>query len=325
MSNFWKDIKKPTVRQTHCKLVGLAPMDGVTDGAMRYIFASIAKPDVIFTEQVSVEAIVHAFDQIKNRLVFTEIEKPIVVQLSGYDSEYYYKASKKVISLGFDGLDINLGCPVKALNKKGGKRGAGLIGEYNTVQKIILGVRKAINESNTNIPLSVKTRIGIDKPITKEWVGFLSKLPVDAIILHGRTWKQGYTGKADWQEIALGGEIAKKENKIFLGNGDIGSRGEAEEFCKQYGTDGVLIGRAACGNPWCFSNRNSITKQQRINTLLIHARYYEKTRGDRPFLEFRKHIGWYLKGFPEAKKLRTKLIQVKSLKEVVTFFQKYCQ
>ncbi|MFH1896455.1 MAG: tRNA-dihydrouridine synthase [bacterium] len=320
MNNFWQRLNKP--------IVGLAPMDGVTDVAMRHTFSRSTSPDVIFTEQVSVEAVVQAFSEIRDRLQYSKIGRPVVAQLSGYDPAYYYPAAKKVLELGFDGIDINLGCPVKAFNKKGGRRGAGLIGEYETVEKVVVAVRKAIDDSGAGIPLSVKTRTGIKKHQTEEWVGFLADLPVDAIILHGRTFKQGYTGKADWDEIAKGAKIAHRGGKIFLGNGDVGSRGKAEKLCQKYGTDGVLIGRAARGNPWVFCKDDTSTmtstttirivgvREKRINTLLEHAKYFEKVRGRRPFVEFRKHIGWYLKGFAGAKALRSRLILVENLPEL---------
>jgi len=315
MQGFWKTIRKP--------IVGLAPMDGITDVATRHVFTEVGGPDVIFTEQVSVEAIAQAFNEIKDRVQYSEAERPIVAQLSGYDPAYYYQATKKVMALGFDGIDINLGCPVKAFNKKNGRRGAGLIGEYETVEKIVWEIKKAINESGTNLPLSVKTRTGVKEHNTKKWIGFLASLPVDAITLHGRTFKQGYSGKASWEEIAIGAKIARQNGKIFLGNGDVGGREEAEKLCKKYGTDGALIGRAARGNPWAFSKTNHTTtvrivvdEKKRINTLLEHAKYFEKVRGKRPFVEFRKHIGWYLKGFAGAKTLRSKLIMVSNLQEL---------
>jgi len=301
-------------------------MDGVTDAAMRHSFATSrdGKPDVIFTEQISVEAVTQAFNEIADRLTYTKAERPVVVQLSGYNPSRYYPAAKEVIGLGFDGIDINLGCPVKAFNKKGGRRGAGLIGQYEIVGKIIHNVREAINESGKNVPLSVKTRTGVRKPNTEEWINFLSKLPIDAITLHGRTFKQGYSGKADWKEIARGAQITHAQNKVFLGNGDVTSREEGNGLCRKHSTDGVLIGRAARGNPWAFSKDPApmirITAAERrggcIDTLLTHARYFEKVRGKRPFLEFRKHIGWYLKGFPGAKSIRAGLIAVKTLKEL---------
>lgn len=294
-------------------------MDGVTDAATRYIYSKTCKPSVIYTEQVSVEAIVLAFEEIKDRLAFAEVERPIVAQLSGYDPKYYFEAAKKVIELGFDGIDINSGCPVKTCNKKGGVRGAGLIGERDTVKKIVNSCRNAIDQNSTKrqIALSIKTRLGVDKPITREWVSFLTSLPIDTLAVHGRTWKQGYRGKADWEEIGKAAQIAKSRGTILLGNGDVLCRQQAEEMSSKYGLDGVLIGRAARGNPWIFSPiPNHPTKQQRIDTLVEHAKYYESTRGDRPFIEFRKHIGWYLKGFSGAKELRSRLINVSSFEEL---------
>jgi len=233
------------------------------------------------------------------------------------------------MELGFDGLDINLGCPVKAFHKKGGRRGAGLIKEYKLVEKIVLDVRKAIKDMKAVIGLSVKTRTGIKTHDTKEWIGFLADLPIDAIILHGRTFRQSYSGKANWEEIAQGAQIAKKQGRVFLGNGDIKNREEAQRFSLQYHTDGALIGRAARGNPWAFSKPSDSmiriirTKQERINTLLKHARYFEKTRGKRRFIEFRKHLGWYLKGFSGAKNTRARLIMVKTLEELEQGLAKY--
>lgn len=295
-------------------------MDGVTDAAMRYIYAKVAKPDIIFTEQISVEAIVRAPFAIEKRLQYSAIEQPIICQLSGYTPELFEKACGYVIKLGFAGVDINLGCPVKPTDKYGGLRGAGLIGQYDIVENIIQSCRNTIHRvSKDSVSLSVKTRTGKSIPITKDWISFLASLPLDAITLHGRTLKQGYAGIADWNEIAEGAKIVKNEGKVFLGNGDVQSYEDALEKCRDYGLDGVLIGRAALGNPWIFNKPliiQIIKEEDKLRTMVEHANYFEKVRGEEPFFKIRKHLGWYARGFDGAKELREKLVRSESLEDV---------
>lgn len=326
-------------------------MDGITDEPTRFIQKTIGHPDVIFTEFVNVEHVPYRPEKILRNFIYSEVERPIVAQLSGHTPKLFYQMALAACYLGFDGIDINMGCPVKSVTRLGG--GSKLIGNYDLVEEIVKAVYEAtkswketirienviekqillelnkIKDLNSQIsnpylcidtpihnevPISIKTRIGIDEPITEKWVVFLAKLPINTIILHGRTLKQGYAGVANWEEIKKGSRIAHLEGKFCLGNGDIKSRKQAFEYSKKFGTDGVLIGRAALGNPWVFLDR-SPTPEERLKTMLLHAQRFYDIFGNDRFLAMRKHFGWYPKGFGGAKELKAKLQKVSSFDE----------
>jgi nifR3 family TIM-barrel protein len=248
-NNFWKGLKKP--------IIGLAPMDGVTDAAMRFIVKKYGNPDVMFTEFTNVEGIRHAVKTNKwspeHRLArnfkYDESQRPIVAQIFGKDPESFRVAAKLMVELGFDGVDINMGCPAKNVSEHGS--GAALIGQPELAGEIIKATLEGVGGK---IPVSVKTRTGVTEPVTLKWIEHLLQFDLAAITLHGRTLKQMYQGLADWEEIGKAAKLIKESKKeiIFLGNGDIQSCQQAAVSCQQYGVDGVLMGRAAMGTPWIF-------------------------------------------------------------------------
>jgi len=302
MPNFWQKLKQP--------IIGLAPMDGITDAAFRYIVAKHGHPSVIYTEFVSVNGLLRAYEKLKQDLIFNKIERPIIAQLFGAKPENFYKAAKIAAKLGFDGIDINMGCPDKSVVNKQGA-GSALINQPELAQEIILKTKQAVS-----IPVSVKTRIGIDKPITQEWIKNLLKTKPSAIAIHGRTLKQMYTGKADWREIGKAVKLAKNTNTKIIGNGDIKSYQQAKEKIKKYKVDGVLIGRAALGNPWIFQNKIQPTVQMKLDIMLEQAKLFTKLLPNKPFYNLRKHFAWYCKGFPQAKALREQLMKTNSLQDL---------
>ena len=236
---FWGKLKKP--------IIGLAPMDGVTDAPMRFITAKYGKPDVIFTEFVSADGIKHGAKRLLRDFKFDEIERPVVAQLFGGDPEAFFEVAKLIIKMGFDGVDINMGCPARKVAGRG--EGAGLIKDPDLAARIIAAVKKGVDGK---IPVSVKTRIGYDQA-DQGWWQFLASQDLAAVTMHGRTFKQLYQGKADWEVIARAATLIKQSGTIFLGNGDVESIPDAHEKIEKYGVDGVLIGRAVQGNPWVFS------------------------------------------------------------------------
>jgi nifR3 family TIM-barrel protein len=304
--NTWLDKKN---------IIGLAPMDGYTDAPFRYLIASIAKPDVIFTEFVNVDGIVVAFKRLQEDFVYDEIERPIIAQLFGSKPENFYKATKTVIDMGFDGVDINMGCPQKKVVKR--SEGAGLIKNPELAKEIVMAVKKAISESNRKITLSIKTRTGYEVPITREWISTLASTKPDLITLHGRTLKQMYSGVADWEEIKIANGICKKNGVKFFGNGDIESIDEANEKIKKYDLDGVLIGRAVFGNPWLFcAEQKLITKNQKLKMCLIHTKIQMKIFPNKSFIAMRKHFAAYINSFDFARDLRIKVLQANTYEEV---------
>jgi tRNA-dihydrouridine synthase len=353
-------------------LLALAPMDGVTDAAFRFITKKYGDPDLIFTEFTHVHGLCVAGDKLLHHFFYDEIERPIIAQIYGKEPEYFYHATKIVCALGFDGVDINMGCPAKTVSASGA--GAGLIRTPELASEIIRQTKKAVEdwvldgeltglskrtydhlkiqiskqkqlaESNdrvinsiglqnllTNtgkrmpIPVTVKTRIGYDVPITKKWIEHLNKSSPVWISLHGRTLKQMYTGRADWTEIAKAVEVSKVP---ILANGDIKSIDDAKSVLNLSKASGILIGRATFGNPFIFKEiRKSLidnltlipefSKELKFQLMLEHTKKFIETYPDpKAFFQMRKHYGWYASGFDGAVELRKSLMQVNNLEEL---------
>jgi len=344
MTFSWQNLPQP--------IFGLAPMDGVTDCVFRTVVYRHGPPDVLFTEFVSVEGLSRRIPALLNDLKYEAGERPMIAQIYGYEPEAFRQCVFIVAELGFDGLDINMGCPAKSVVHSGG--GAALIKTCPHAQTIIKTCAKALDEyfeqTGKRIPLSVKTRLGYDKAIVKDWIGTLLETgKLSNISLHGRTLKQGYSGSADWDAIAEAVQIAQGSGVTILGNGDLQSFPEAIERVRKTGVNGVLFGRATYGNPWLFrekeryrrhfgtrrgdpcdrpppegptqglplqSREGLISLQDRIDTLLEHARLLALRKDPRHFIQIRKHAGWYMKGFPGASELRNQMVRVSSLTEL---------
>jgi len=325
-------------------IVGLSPMDGYTDEPMRLLQVDTCRPDVIFTEFVSAEGLSRGGVKLYDVLLFKPIEHPIIGQLFGKDPESFYKSAIILSHLGFDGIDINMGCPAKTVTQHGS--GAALIDKPTLASEIIKAVKKGVSDWSSgkiNIKdlqlnqktykiiernlsysgpiekitptISVKTRIGTSSPTTEVWSSHLLAHNLDFITIHGRTLKQGYSGKADWDEIAKVVNLAKGTKTKVWGNGDISSPIEAQQAKVQYGVDGVLIGRAALGNPWVFLDHPP-TLEEKFNTMVRHTHLFTSVFPDRQFDVMRKHFLLYADGHVHAKQLRSKLVSVKSLAEL---------
>jgi nifR3 family TIM-barrel protein len=307
--NFWEGIKKP--------IFALAPMYEITNTCFRQIIAKCGRPDIFFTEFVSVDGLINKKSRAKlisHLLRFEKIEKPIVAQTWGNDPKKFRTAAAIINKLGFDGIDINMGCPDKAVVKSGA--GAALILNPELAQKII----KETKKGTKGLPVSVKTRLGYDKKITKEWISFLLKAKPAAIIIHGRTKKEMLKAPADWEAIGEAAELAKKSGVLILGNGDLKSLAEAKEKIKKYKLDGAMIGRAALTNPWIFnknSNIGEVTLKKRLELLIMYAELFEKYfKETKNFQIVRKNISSLTAGFPGAKNLRVELMATQSAKDI---------
>ncbi len=312
MTDFWQKLPKP--------FTVLAPMDDVTDNVFRQIVLSTARPDVFFTEFVSSDGLVFNSHGIPLRkLTFSSNQHPIVAQIWGVNPEMMGKAAKMVVGLGFDGIDINMGCPIREVVKKGA--GAGLIGNYVLSEEII----KAVKRGAGGVPVSVKTRLGINKNIAREWTTFLLNQDLAALTVHGRIAKQMSKGMVDWEEI---GEIVKIKNEVspqtlIIGNGNIKNYEEVFLMHERYGVDGVMIGRGIFGNPWAFSKDPvKHTKEDYYNLLLKHIDLFEKTWGEsKNFNILKKFFKMYVKSFKGASILRQKLMEAKSLTEIRNYLK----
>jgi len=240
----------------------------------------------------------------------------MIAQFFGCEPEYFYQAALVALEKGFDGVDINMGCPDKSVFHRGA--GAALIIQPKLAKEIILSVKKAVQN---RIPVSVKTRTGYKIPQTKEWISQLLEAEPDVICLHARTFAQKYSGRADWEQIGIAADLARPTKTKIFGNGDIKSRQQALEKIKQYNLAGVLIGRAALGNPWIFKGVVPTT-EERFKVLLEHCEKFRDFFPKSDFSIMRKHLAWYIKDFPHAAEVRNQLMQVKNIDDVKKIFSK---
>lgn len=313
MKNFWTQLKKP--------IIVLAPMAEVTDAAFREVIAKYGKPPVMWTEFVSCDGLMSAGrERLLVDLRYSEAERPIVAQIFGGKPENYYQTAQLCQELGFDGIDINMGCPDKAVNKQGA--GAALIKEPELAKKIIRETKRGAG----NVPVSVKTRLGYSTNQIDEWSKHLLETEPAAIIMHLRTKKEMSKVPAHWEEISKLVELAKGSETLILGNGDVMTVAEAEAKCTQYGCDGVMIGRGIFGNPWLFNpdiDGTALPLETKLRVMLEHAEaFHRHFDGIKPFIAMRKSMAAYLKGYPHVKELRLKLMEAKGIEEVREIVEK---
>lgn len=302
MNNFWKQLPKP--------FTVLAPMDDVTDVVFREVIADAARPDVFFTEFTNVEALCSAGREAQiRRLKYTENQRPVVAQIWGIKPENYKTVAQLCKELGFDGIDINMGCPDKSACKRGAC--AGMINNPELARAVI----EATLEGADGVPVSVKTRIGFTRRQTESWIPFLLQFPLAALTLHGRTAAELSKVPAHWDEIAKAVELRNqlRPETIFIGNGDVQSMSEVLQKHRSYGVDGVMIGRGIFLDPWVFAKpdqRPPDTPFNRLSLLKTHLDLWEKTwTGSKQFSPMRKFVKMYVHGWPNSADLRAKLME----------------
>ncbi|MFH0750054.1 MAG: tRNA-dihydrouridine synthase family protein [Candidatus Gottesmanbacteria bacterium] len=304
--SFWFTLKQP--------IIGLSPMDGITDPAFRAIVDDIGHPTVLYTEFVSADGLCRN-QRLLRTFTIHKTNTPLIGQLFGSNPDTMAEAAAILLEkTNVMGIDINMGCPNRRVAQHGA--GAALIQKPDAAQKLILCVREVIQKSGKSIGLSVKTRIGYDSIITTEWISILLETPIDAIALHGRTLKQQYTGTANWDEIKIASDLAGKKHVLLLGNGDITSYTDAINKVSQYSPDGVLIGRSSLGNPWVFTGHTS-TLDERIEAAIQHCRYFESLTPEANPLSLRKHLAWYMKSFAHASDIRSQLMRITTTTEAM--------
>jgi len=307
-TNFWEKLKGPYFI--------LAPMADVTDSAFRQIVLNCGKPDVFYTEFVSADGLCSKKGKPKlmPHLKFKKNEKPIVAQFFGANPENFYKCAQLAKKLGFDGIDINMGCPAGKIVKH--DSGAGLIKNPELAKEIIHETQRGAG----GLPVSVKTRIGYNKIITEEWISHLIEAGPDAIILHGRTMKEMSKVPAHWDEIAKAAVLCRKAGIPIIGNGDIASYAEGLEKAEQYGLDGIMVGRGVFSNPWFFNpsiDPETKTPAERIELLKKHLKLFTELWGNnKNFDSIKKFFKIYISGWEGAKELRVKLMTAKNAKQV---------
>jgi len=299
----------------------MAPMADVTDFAFRQMFAKYGAPDVFYTEFVSADGLASEEGRkfLSKELRFSENERPIVAQIFGAHPENIKIAAKLVADLGFDGLDINMGCPDKAVIKQGA--GSALIRTPELAREVI----RAAKEGAPNIPVSVKTRIGFNKIETEEWISQIVAEKPDCLIVHGRTKKEMSEVDAHWDEIAKAAEIAREAGIVVVGNGDVKSLEEGIEKAEHFGLDGIMVGRGIFGKPWFFDReQKEITLKKRLEIMLEHTELFEKEmEGVKGFHVMKKHYKAYVSGFSGAKELRVKLMEAEDFNEIKRITEEY--
>jgi len=313
--NIWEELAKP--------IMILAPMDDVTDTVFRQVIADCAPPDLYFTEFVNVDGLQSpGRPKLLKKLQFTAKEKPIIAQIWGKTPENYYKTAKELVKMGFDGIDVNMGCPDKTIIKNGCC--AALIDNRELAAEIIQAVREAVG---TSLPVGVKTRVGL-KQVDLTWAKFLLNQKLNMLTIHGRTAKEMSNVPANWDLI---GEIREMRDTLspttlIIGNGDVSNRAEGEKLAKKYKLDGIMIGRGVFHDPFAFAKKSpweSYTKEQRINLYKKHVELFAKTwiNNERKIHTLNKFCKIYINGFDGAKELREKLMNTNSTKELIQLLQ----
>lgn len=310
MTSIWNTLSKPI----YC----LAPMEGVTDTVFRQMILECGRPDLWFTEFTSVEGMFSRGDrEVERRLKFSPLEKPLIAQIWGLTPGLFEQAADRLVSLGFDGVDINMGCPDKAVIKKGA--GGALVDNWQLAQHIIQATKRGLCG---RAPISVKIRIGNTKIVTEKWVERILSCGVDALIIHGRTVKEQSRVPAHWDEI---GKAVKIRNKLgvqtlIIGNGDVRTLTEAYDKVAAYGVDGVMIGRGVFEDPFVFNNMisiNDLALAQRLRLLSRHLELYEQAGyGERQFQSLKKFAKVYVSGLVGVKRIRIALMQTSSMDEM---------
>jgi tRNA-dihydrouridine synthase len=333
-NNFWSNLPRP--------IMAMAPMANVTDAAFRRMFVECGKPDVFWTEFVSVEGLLSkGRERLLPDLWFSPSEHPIVAQIFGGKPEQFEEVAPLIKELGFDGVDINMGCPDRGVEKSGG--GAALIKDPARAKEIIRALKRGVNVSTganggekdaAALPVSVKTRLGYSKTAELEaWITALLEEQPAALTVHLRTRAEMSDVPAHWelapQIVALRDKISPKT--VLLGNGDVRSLEDARAKTKDSGMDGVMVGAGVFGNPWFFSDQMPDVKE-RLERLVIHTELFEKLyRSDNPkpisqggriknFDIMKKHYKSYT---PGEKELRMRLMDAENAAEVREIVQDF--
>ncbi len=345
---FWKNVSEKCKKENR-PMVVLAPMADVTDVAFRYMLNTYGKPDVTWTEFVSCDGLMSPGREVLKRdLEYSEIERPIVAQLFSSSPENMEGATRLCLELGFDGVDINMGCPVNVIGKQGA--GAKLITQPKLAKEIIKAAQRGARYfdpitgehiKEKSIPVSVKTRIGYNKIEYKTWLPAILECGVPTLSLHLRTKKEMSGVPAHYELIDEVYDLIKKisPGTNLIINGDIKSVEQASEMYKKYKFDGAMIGRGVFGAPWTFTelkkekneNKNQLINlevnpdlKQKLGIMLEHTKMFEEKLSDiKPFALMKKHYKAYVNGFDGAADLRALLFATNNYKEVEKVVQDF--
>ncbi len=309
----------------------LAPMADVTDPAFRRIISKYGKPDVMWTEFVSADGLARAPEEGRGKLLldltYSEEERPIVAQFFTASPEYMKEAAKLAAELGFDGIDINMGCPVKKVINQ--QSCSALIRTPELAKAIVL----AAKEGAGSIPVSVKTRIGFNKNEVETWIPTILETKPAVLTIHLRTAKEMSKVPAHWEHMKRIVEIrdAVSPETLILGNGDVMTLEEARRKVEETGCDGVMLGRAIFGNPWLFSDSPRPELETRLRVLVEHTKLYEELLGGvKNFAIMKKHFKAYVKGNSDSlgcnirvSELRNELMEAENAREVEEIIENF--
>ncbi|HUD02970.1 MAG TPA: tRNA-dihydrouridine synthase [Candidatus Paceibacterota bacterium] len=356
MQNFWEKLPKP--------IFVLAPMADVTDAAFRRIIAKYSKLEplalrslggvgggvgfVTYTEFVSADGLALApkegRDKLLRDLMFSDAERPIVAQFFTSTPAHMEAAAKLAQELGFDGVDINMGCPDKSIEKQGA--GAKLILNPARAQELIAAAKRGA----PNLPVSVKTRLGYNKDMLEEWMPALLEAEPAVVTIHARTRKEMSLVPARWERVKRAVEIRNElgSKTLIIGNGDVVDVADAKQKIKMSGADGAMLGRAIFGTPWLFATQpeaydvsekvlGSASPQPdhfpqqhmppletRLRIAVEHAKLFEELLGDvKNFAIMKKHFKAYAEGFAGAKELRMQLMETKNAAEIEQVIERF--
>ncbi len=294
-------------------------MEDVTDAAFRQLIASHADgaiPRVMFTEFTAADGLVLADEKgrpkLLKKLEYSEIQRPIVAQLFSAVPERMEAAAKLCAELGFDGIDINMGCPAKEIEKSG--CGAAMIKNPSLAREI----SRAAKSGAPTLPVSVKTRIGYNVNEIETWLPELLAEELAVVTIHARTRKEMSDVPARWEHVARAVEIrdAAKSSTLIVGNGDVRDMADAREKVRTTQCDGVMLGRAMFGNPWIFTDSDAASKipQEKIRALIEHIELFqERLSGFQNDAVMKRHFKAYIAGWDHAKDLRQQLMDAESL------------
>lgn len=357
--NFWQDLSKP--------FFTVAPMADVTDAAFRKMIAkysaheradgSVGGPDVMWTEFVAADGLVRATEEGKKKLmadlIYAEEERPIVAQLFTRNEEHMEYAAKLCLELGFDGIDINMGCPAGAIIDQG--CGAAMIKTPETAVAVIRAAKRGAKTDEGGIPVSVKTRLGYTVDQVEDWIPVLLREQLAALTVHARTRRDISKVPARWERlervVQLRNEISPET--LIIGNGDVLSLNDAKAKAVQFGVDGVMVGRALFGNPWFFhptlrlpthltklpthgvdidtihtaetasETITQVSLQERFKVLIEHTKLFQELLPHKNFAVMKKHYKAYVNGFDGAKELRADLMELPDVASIEARIERY--
>jgi tRNA-dihydrouridine synthase B len=305
---FWKNLATP--------IIGLSPMEGYSDSAFRRVCKLVNPNIVTVTEFTSADGLTHNAPRLKKKLAFNPEEQPVIAQIFGKNTETFIRATKVCEDMGFTGIDINMGCPAKKVVKS--EHGVALRKEPDLACKLVDAVA-----SNTNLPVSVKTRLGWSSAEGLSEFGVaLQNAGADMLCIHARTYKEPYNVPAQFKAVY---ELKENVSIPVIINGGITSIEDG--LSKLNNCDGFYIGQTSFGNPWVFSPTGAPHSfEEKVPVMLKHTQWLIEDKGE--FVgtrEIRKHLLQYVKGFSNAKHFRSKLVHVKNYNDVKAVLEEITQ